>query len=92
VKWLIKVFWLTSVACVTLAALLIAARAVGLLSCAWEDCWAPLVVPPVLMCVICFLLGLVDLTNATGKWARHCDRQARWESRPPRYIRRRRRS
>jgi hypothetical protein len=92
VKWLIKVFWLTSVACVALAALLIAGNAAGLLSCRWDLCWAPLLIPPVLLCGICVLLGIVDVVNAVSRLARRCDRQARWESRPPRYIRRRRRS
>jgi hypothetical protein len=92
VKRLIRLFWLTSVAAVVFAAVLVIGRSVALISCRWEVCGAPLLVPPVLLSGICFLLGIVDVVNAVARLARRCDRQARWESRPPRYIRRRRRS
>jgi hypothetical protein len=92
VKRLIRLFWLMSVAAVVSAAVLVIGRAMGLLSCSWDLCGAPLLIPPMLLCGICFLLGIVDVVNAVARLARRCDRQARWESRPPRYIRRRRRS
>lgn len=91
-KLLIRFFWMLSLASVILFVCLLLLRAMGVLPVDFVSCWFPLTVPLALGCFICLALGLIDLTNATASWARHCDRELRRAARPSRRVRRRRRS
>lgn len=88
-KLLIRFFWAVSVASCIVVPFLFFLRSISALRLTVFQCLVPASVPGVVMVIICFVLGLFDLLNFTIRAVRRSDRQRRWESRPPRYIRRR---